>query len=361
MLGTDGRKMSKNFGNYPDPKEVMSKFGGDGLRVYLLGSPIMKGEDVNFSYEGVPDAVRGFLLILWNSYKYFVDYANTFNWDCNSEDAKNAHQFLTVLDRWILSRLTELVLDLKKTYENYDTSTAVKLLKDFVVSDLSTWYIRRSRDRISGENEREKNTALSVLYGVLVTYSKLLAPIAPFISEEIYKNLTQDISVHLTSFPEGDETLYDKKLIEDMKKVRQIVEAGHGLRKEAAIKLRQPLAKITYLGTPQLEKELEELLAEELNVKFVEFKDSSKKQLQAELDTNITPELAEEGSVRDLIRQIQQLRKEQNLTLKDKTKIVVPDWPKAYEKVILQSTASVSIEKGPELIVSIVNEDYKAS
>lgn len=351
MLGTDGRKMSKNYNNYPDPKEVIKKYGGDGLRIYLLGSPIMKGEDVNFSNDGVPEAVRGFLLILWNCYKYFVDYANTFNFDCNSKEAKEAKENLSILDKWILARLTELVLDLKKNYENYDTSNVVKLLKEFVVNDLSTWYIRRSRDRISGEEERDRNTALSVLYGVLVTYSKLLAPIAPFIAEEIYKNLTFEESVHLTSFPEGDKTLFNEKLISDMSLVRKIAEAGHAKRKEAGIKLRQPLAASSYKLPDQLDKDLEQILAAELNVKAVEYKKSSKKEPEVTLDTRITRQLAQEGEARELIRQVQQLRKEQNLTLADKTSIEAPNWPKAYEGMILLGTSSVKISQGDELKV----------
>jgi len=203
-----------------------------------------------------------------------------------------------------------------------------------------------------------------------VTYSKLLAPIAPFISEEIYKNLTNDVSVHLTTFPEGDESLYDKKLIEDMRILREIVEVGHSLRKDAEIKLRQPLAKIIYTGVEQLSQELEELLASELNIKTVEYQNTSVskaflriskaflriEKLSVELDTKITPSLAEEGLARDLMRQIQQLRKEMNLTLADKTKIEAPSWPKDYEKVILRQTASVSIEIGDSLKVFKVNK-----
>lgn len=351
MLGTDGRKMSKNYNNYPDPKELMTKYGGDALRLYLLGSPIMKGEDVNFSNDGVPETTRGFLLILWNCYKYFVDYANTFHWNCDSKEVKEAKEFLTVLDQWILGRLTELVLDLRISYESFDTSTIVKLLREFIVNDLSTWYIRRSRDRISGENQKDRNTALSVLYGVLVTYSKLLAPIAPFIAEEIYKNLTSDESVHLTFFPEGDKSLLDKKLIENMQRVRKIVEVGHAQRKAASIKLRQPLASLTYSTIAKLEKDLEQLLAEELNVKKVEYKKSSSKEPVVELDTNITQGLKKEGVARDLIREIQQLRKEQNLTLADKTKVTAPSWPKDFEKQILVGTASIYIKKGEKLTV----------
>ena len=350
LLGTDGRKMSKNYGNYPDPKEIMQKYGGDGLRLYLLGSPVLRGEDMNFSNDGVPDTIRGFLLILWNCYKYFVDYANTFNFDPNSKEAKKAKENLNILDKWILARLNELNLDLVKNYEKYDTPTLVKLIKEFIVNDLSTWYIRRSRDRISSREDLEgRNTALTVLYEILVTLTKFLAPLAPFISEKIYRDLTDDNSVHLTYFPEAEKTLIDKELLEKMKKIRKIVEAGHAKRKDVNIKLRQPLSSITYSGE-KLSKDLEQLLAQELNVKNVKHTPSKNKD-KIVLDTKITKELAQEGEARDLIREIQELRKKQNMTLKDRTKIVAPSWPKAFEKQILNGTASVSITKGERLVI----------
>ena len=351
LLGTDGRKMSKNYGNFPDPKEVMTKHGGDALRLYLMGSPLMKGEDVNFSNDGVPEVARGFLLILWNSYKYFIDYANTFDFNPDAKEAKEAREHLNILDKWILARLTELNLDLKISFEKYDTSTIVKLLREFAVNDLSTWYIRRSRDRISGhQDEVGRNAALSILHEVLVNYSKLLAPMAPFIAEEMHKNLTKGASVHLASFPEGEESLLDKDLIQSMIILRQIVEMGHAKRKESAIKLRQPLASLKYSSEKQLSEDLEQILAEELNVKSVEYSKSSK-DLSVRLDTNITQELAEEGTARDLIREIQKLRKEVNMTLNDKSKIIASSWPKSFEKLILAGTASVSIEKGEKLEV----------
>ncbi len=361
MLGTDGRKMSKNYGNFPDPKEVMSQYGGDALRLYLLGSPIMKGEDVNFSNDGVPEVKRSFQLILWNCYKYFVDYANTYNFDCNSKEVKEARENLTILDKWILSTLTQLVIEVKSSFEKYDTSTVVKLLRDFIVNDLSTWYIRRSRDRISSsEKVAERNTALSVLFGVLVTYTKLLAPVAPFISEEMYRNLTGEESIHLTSFPEGDKSLLDTQLVEDMKMLRKIVEAAHAKRKEANIKLRQPLSKISYSGK-KLSKELEELMASELNVKKCEYIEDNKRRDMVILDIKITEELAQEGQARDLIREIQQLRKAQNLTLNDKTEIIAPSWPLKFESQILIGTSSVSITKGSELVLQKINEVSKSS
>lgn len=352
LLGTDGRKMSKNFGNYPDPKEVMQKYGGDAVRIYLLGSPVMKGEDINFSNDGVPEATRGFLLILWNSYKYFVDYALNFNWEPNLEEGD-----LSVLDKWILTKLTVLTIDLKKAYEEYDTPLLVKLLKEFVVNDLSTWYIRRNRDRISSnEDIKDRNTTLSVLFKILTTYSKLLAPVAPFIAEEIYKNLTGELSVHLMDFPVEDHKFLDETLISDMVLVRKITESAHAKRKEAGIRLRQPLAKIRYKLDKRLTKELEKILEEELNVKNVEYNKSSIKEPELDLDTKITQELKEEGEVRELIRQIQNLRKEKGLTLSKKINIKTSFLPKnnSLKDLILKQTNAEILKKGENLEIEII-------
>lgn len=349
LLGTDGRKMSKNYGNFPDPKMVMQKYGGDAVRIYLLGSPVMKGEDISFANDGVPEVVRGFLLILWNSYKYFVDYASIFGWSCEAPGGNAAKENLTVLDRWILARLTQLVQELNKAYEQYDTVTVVKSLREFVVNDFSTWYIRRNRDRVSNnENEVDRNACLSVMYGVLVGLTKLMAPLAPFISEEMYRNLTEDESVHLTDFPKGDATLLDKDLVHDMKLVREIVEHGHSVRKEEGIKLRQPLASVKYSAIKELSQELAQIVAEELNIKQVEF-DKKQENLLVALDLTITGELAKEGQARDLIRSIQQLRKEQNLTLKDKIEVSLPDWPEQFEEMIKKATNAVKLEKSDAL------------
>ncbi|MDO8429668.1 MAG: isoleucine--tRNA ligase [Candidatus Daviesbacteria bacterium] len=356
LLGTDGRKMSKNYGNYPDPKGLLEQYGGDALRVYLMGSPLMKGEDISFSNTGVPEVVRGFMLIFWNSYKYFVDYANTFNWSCD-DILKDTRDNLTVLDKWILSKLTKLVFDVEQAYEGYDTMKVVQLLKDFAVLDLSTWYIRRNRSRISSLEEVEsRNIALSVLYGVLVTYCKLLAPLAPFIAEEIYQNLTQDKSVHLTDFPTGDKSLLDLDLISDMEIVRNLTEIGHAQRKEANIKLRQPLAIFTYNTSKRLSKDLEQILAEELNVKEVEYKSSSNQQ-KGVINLEITPDLQAEGNARELIRQIQQLRKDQGLTLKDKIIVEAPNIPNdKFKNLILKQTSAKELRVGEILKIDIADE-----
>ncbi len=353
IAGSDGRKMSKSFGNYPDPKMLIDKYGGDALRLYLMSSPVMKGEDMNFSEEGLVENYR-VLLIFWNSYKFFVDYAQVFGWKCEDLDPQRLQTDLTVLDKWVLAKLTDLVIKLKQAFDDYDFAGVSTLLKSFIVDDFSTWYIRRSRDRVGLDSEvGDRDITLSVMYGVLVTLTKLMAPLTPFITEEIFQNLTGDVSVHLTDYPLGDKSLLNDSLIQDMKVVRQIVELGHSKRKEANIKLRQPLSRVVYTSTVKLSDQLEKIAKEELNVKNIEHKKGSDEKLSVELDTKITPLLESEGQARELIRQIQQMRKDKGLTLADKlAKIEVPDWPKDFEEMILKSTGAKAIEKAEGLSIT---------
>ncbi len=342
-----GEEMHKSKGNSIEFNEAANKIGADTMRwMYVTHNPEI---NLNFGYNVASDIRRRFFLILWNSYKFFIDYASTSNWDCDNTPA-DIKDKLTVLDRWILARLTQLVLLVNKKLESYDAVTASRAIEEFVVNDFSTWYIRRSRDRVGKEaNSDQRAACLSVMYGVLVTLTKLLAPFTPFMAEEIFKNLTGEESVHLQDYPLGDKSLLDEKLIQEMIQLRKIAEMGNAKRKDTGIKLRQPLAKVIYETKEPLSKEFEQLLGEELNIKQVEYKSSSSLEVNLELDTNITPKLKAEGEARDLIRQIQQLRKDQNLTLADKTKVETPSWPKDFEEQILKSTASESIVAGPEL------------
>lgn len=358
MAGNDGRKMSKSFGNYPDPKMILEKYGGDALRLYFMGSPIMKGEDMNVMEEGMSENYR-FLLTLWNCYKFFVDYGNLFNWSCELEGGNGDKSYLKVMDRWILSRLSELTLEMRKSMDIYDIVNAVRMLKEFLVEDYSTWYLRLNRGRVSNnDSETDRNAALSVMYGVLCTYIKLAAPVIPFITEEIYRNIAFDESIHLSTYPKGDASLIDEQLMKDMVLVRAIVERGHSLRKEANMKLRQPLQSVTYLLDRKLDEQLEQIIAEELNVKGVIYKEDKKVQIDetgsVELNTEITPELQKEGEARELLRQIQQLRKTEGLTLQDKIELTLPSWPEEFEEMIKKGVQATSITKGESLAIKKV-------
>lgn len=350
VMDEKGEEMHKSKGNAIDFNEAADKIGVDVMRwLYVSQNP---ENNLNFGYRVTDEIRRRFYLILWNSYKFFVDYAQLSDWN-----PETRRENLSVLDKWVLARLTVITLLVNNRLAKYDAAGSAKALEEFVVEDFSTWYIRRSRDRVGLDaNEADRNAALSVMHEVLVTISKLLTPFMPFISEAMFKNLVGKESVHLEEFPKGDSALLDKGLIEDMVRIRKIAEVAHAKRKEAGIKLRQPLASILYKLPERLDGQLEEILAKELNVKKVEYQKSSLQEPEVSLDTKITQVLKEEGEARDLIRQIQQLRKEQGLTLADKTKIIVPSWPRTFEKQILAGTASVSIEKGEQFAVFKLNE-----
>jgi isoleucyl-tRNA synthetase len=345
ILGTDGRKMSKNFKNYPDPKEMLQKYGGDALRLYLLGSPVMHGEDILISEEQYKQQVRGTMLILWNVYNFFVTYANLDAWHPKDQRPKTKDQ--NVLDEWILSLLNDLVLSVTKSLDKYDTVSAIDSMKNFV-SDFSTWYIRRSRDRVGpgAPTDADKNAFYETTYTVLVTVSKLFAPIAPFFPEAIYTNITTEESVHLADFPKSESHLINKKIEEEMKTTRKIVEIALSQRKESQLKVRHPLGKLTVSGIAALSDPLMQLIKDEVNIKEIIFDTKSKEEIKVVLDTTITPELKAEGEARDIVRMIQDERKKIGTKLDEKINVSLSDWPKEHEDYIKRNALINELNKG---------------
>ncbi len=317
ILAEDGTKMSKSKNNYPDPNLVIEKYGADALRFYLLTSPVVNGEDINFSERGVQEVNRKLSLILYNVWTFYRMY--------QPENLKTpvelAGSFSNVMDKWVLARLGETHSAVTKYMDEFDTVRAGKMVLEFI-NEVSTWYVRRNRDRIKQGNEESK-TALNVLGYVISETCKMLAPFMPFLSEFIYKNVTGKDSVHLEDW--SGVITYDANVLEDMKVVRELVETGMALRKELSLKVRQPLSEIEYhlKSNKILPKELETVLAEEMNVKAVSGRtDFSPKNGWAYKDTpsfkftlnlEITPELKKEGLARELERQVQDLRKKSGL------------------------------------------------
>jgi isoleucyl-tRNA synthetase len=355
VLGTDGRKMSKNFGNYPDPKLMIEKYGGDALRLYLMDSPVMHGEDVRISEEEYRNQIKNFLLTLWNSYNFFITYANLDEWkpDVKNFDVKD--NSLSVLDKWILSRLMETINDVTKSLDKYNTVLSIDSLKAFI-QDFSLWYIRRSRDRVgpTADNKLDKNSFYKTCYFVLLNFSKILAPFAPFVSEEIYRNLTKEESVHLTFWPDFDSKNVDSDLVNDMKLVREIVEKIHSERKSVNIPVRQPLNSVEVtVSKIKFPDSLLDILKKEVNVKNINLKKGS--DIKVILDTKLTPELIEESQARDLIRKIQTERKVQNLTLNDMVDVVSPWLPENKEilDTIKKKTFASNIKKGSFKVLKV--------
>ncbi len=360
ILGTDGRKMSKNLKNYPDPKEMIQKYGGDALRLYLLGSTIMKGEDLVISEEQYRNQVKSTMLILWNVYNFFVTYALIDNWDRSHLTGKSSEN---VLDKWILTLLERTKQDVTKSLDGYDTIATIEAYEEFI-TNLSTWYIRRSRDRVgpSANSEEDKKSFYETTYIVLTTITKLMAPITPFLSEEIYKNLTGEESVHLTDWPENQEidSVAKKEnsfLRTEMVIIRGLVEIAHAERKKLGIKLRQPLAKLTVsLPEPMLSKELTEVLSQEVNVKEVVYvKTKESVPVTVEFDTTLTPELTAEGEARDLVRKIQEERKLLGTTMDEKVNVSLESLPVGFEEYIKKNALVNEIEIGQAFTVSKIS------
>jgi len=311
VLAEDGKKMSKKLQNYPDPMEVVDRYGADALRLYLLSSPVMQAENLSFSEKGVDEVARKNIGRLNNVLAFYKLYE-----DGTVRDWKSGN----ILDRWILARLDQLIHESTKGYEAYQLDTATRPIAKFI-DDLSVWYLRRSRDRFKEEGE-DKKAALATLRYVLHTLARVTAPSMPFFAEHLFQAVREsedEESVHLAIWPEGRATANfirrllgrgseASQLIAAMEAARTVVTQALEARDAAKIKVRQPLASLFIPGNSNIIAELLSIVADEVNVKKVEKKGDA-----VTLDTNITRELQEEGFVRDTIREIQAYRKAQNL------------------------------------------------
>lgn len=352
VLDEFGKKMSKSRGNVIEPNEVINEFGADALRFYFY-TVNQPGEPKLFARAQVAETLRKNILILWNIYSFFVSYANTDKWKPAASRKDSNH----ILDRWIVSYLYELTDEVTTTLNNCDVFKAARALSAFI-NDLSTWYLRRSRKR------RDKQF-YATLYQVLVDLSKLLAPFTPFIAEEIYRNLTQGPSVHLADWPAISNEKQENKLLGDMEKTRKTVEIGHALRAAAILKVRQPLGRMTVIWNGQKPTaELIEIILDELNVKSFEGKPpeylkkvegfvfASQEGIEVGIDTNISRGLKLEGIAREIIRQVQQLRKSAKAKISDSIEIfydtAIIDFDEAVQKfgqIIKSETLAKEIAK----------------
>ncbi|MBU1682570.1 isoleucine--tRNA ligase [Patescibacteria group bacterium] len=401
VLAEDGQKMSKRLQNYPDPSHVMETYGADAMRFYLMNSPVVKADDMRFSEKGVSDVVRNFILPIWNAYSFFVTYANIDKWEPSRDtEAAIGQSRLPVssnkLDQWILQELNKLIVQETEWMGKYDLQKASNLIYKFV-DNLTNWYIRRSRRRFwKSEDDEDKGMAYATLYTVLTKLCQIIAPFMPFVSEEIYRNLTGEESVHLSKYPSSEGEDYNPRLQEEMFVAKTIVSLGLAARAKQKIKVRQPLAKVQIALGDQYDKstldDQIEIIKEELNIKEIEFienpgdlatviakpnaallgpkygkdvqniimtaksgkferlDDGNIKVLDYELtpeemeiaymgkegidieteagilvalDTKITPELMLEGGARDLVRQIQELRKAADYKVDDRIQIAL--------------------------------------
>ncbi len=279
VLASDGRKMSKSLRNYTDPVEAINKFGADALRLFLIHSPVVKADDLRYSDEGVRDVIKNIILPLWNSYSFYVTYANIDGVQPDGHLFDNKAPS-NPLDAWLLSITQKLIKDVTAGLEDYDLSGAVDPIVTFI-EELNNWYIRRSRRRFwKSENDSDKKEAYEALYIALKTFSQVACPFVPFITEEIWQNLKTSAdkeSVHLTDYPVYNEKWHNEELEFKMATVQKAVSMGRSLRNTFNLKNRQPLASVALVTRDVNEKrvlaEMEDSIREELNVKKVEFHD----------------------------------------------------------------------------------------
>lgn len=316
LMGTDGRKMSKSYGNYPDPRASIEKYGAEALRLYFMGSKIMAGEDLVMSEDDIREQSR-LLQTLHNSFKYFVTYANVHNYQFTDEQPE-----LTILDRWILLRLEEFTIEYAEALDTFDFARSTRAIRPFI-EDLSTWYIRRSRDRfVAGDP-----AALWTLYDVLLSFAKAVAPTLPFSAELIYRTLTTadaDNSVHLQDYPslQHDVLAENRDIIEKMADIRDIASVAHKIRADKGISLRQPLESLALHGFDQFEADDDflQILCQELNISSIVFDEVGGAYECVEqdgkkicLNVTINAALREEGEYRELLRAVQDARKKAGL------------------------------------------------
>jgi isoleucyl-tRNA synthetase len=334
ILAADGSKMSKSKGNYTDPLVLMHQFGADALRFYLMSSVVMSGEDLNFREEDVREAHNRVVAMLWNCYKFFELYQHEF------EGTINAQESTHVLDLWVRARLDQTTQKMTECFDALDTPGASKALRA-LIDDYSTWYVRRSRDRVKGDDAMDKQLTLAVQKHALLTIAKLAAPLMPFVAESVYAQAGgEKESVHLEEWPEV--RAYDEDLINDMEHVRELASRGLEARERAGIKVRQPLSLLTVKMLPKTPG-LATILAEEVNVK--EVRENASLEGEAQLDVTLNDKLREEGMLRDLMRRVQEWRKTQKLEITDR-----PDYTLvvsvAEEEVAKKYIAEIGKETG---------------
>lgn len=343
VLDSEGKKMSKHIGNVLDPWEVLDKYGADATRWFFFSS-VSIGTQYRVSMEILSHSLRGFIIPFWNVYNFFVTYANLDNWKPNKKRVE--YSSLLDLDKWILSRLSEVVNRVTAAMDKYDSFSSSRAIEEFCINDLSQWYIRRSRDRVgpSATDSLDKENFYFTAYEVLVTLCKLLAPFIPFTSDAIYKNLTKEMSVHLSDWPEGEYGI-DKELIVQMQNARKIVEMVHAQRKEKGIATRHPLSSLASVGPFDMGEGVSKLVRDEVNV--LEYVHKKGKQLDIELDTNTDrPELVNMGESRRIIREIQVARREMGANLLEKVDVTIPKWPVDFEDEIKRKALVRKISKG---------------
>jgi len=357
--------MHKSWGNMIEFGEGAERIGVDVMRwMYCRSNP---AENMLFGYKKADEVRRQFYLMLWNVYKFFVEYSNLDNFKFQLRF--NRSQILnfklknldSVLDQWIINRFVWLTKFVEKSLKSYNASSAALEIEKFV-SDLSTWYLRRSRNRIwvNSDCKNDKRDFYQTLYFILFNFSIIISPFMPFISEEIYTNLTSKESVHLSMWPDFADIKINESILLDMKLIREIVEVGHRVRKELSIKVRQPLSSIT-LYLPRDKKFIisenidhyQSLITEELNVKKIIIDEKEVTEFAVKYDTKLSSTLILEGKVREAIRTIQSQRKQLGIKQTQSITLTLPDEFSPFFDYITKKVLANKINSGTEIKIDL--------
>jgi isoleucyl-tRNA synthetase len=338
VLDVEGKKMSKSLGNIVEPMEMMETYGADAIRwyMYTINQP---GESKRFDEKMLSDMVKKNFGILMNVASFYEMFAGDIK--------RNTEVSTQVLDRWILARLNKLVQETTERLDEYVITETVRELGEFI-TDLSTWYVRRSRDRVKGENEQDKSDTITTLYECLHVFSRLTAPFAPFLAETLYQRVGgEKPSVHLEHWPEANQALIDDEVLTKMHEARMIVSRVLERRVESGVPVKQVLSSVTItLPSGEFAEAYRSLVADEVNVKEVKIQ---KGEMKAELDLTLTPELVREGMIREIIRKVNALRKQAGLTINNRIELYVTGSEevlqaiKEHEDVLLHSTLASTL------------------
>lgn len=334
---SDGKKMSKKLKNYTDPLALMDQYSADSFRMLLLSNPVVTGEDFNLKDKDVGDVARK-LGMVWNMFDFFTMYAEVDGWEfdptksfsLNPDDLKNS------LDKWIVSRVHQLAEEVSDGMETYELDRAVKPIFPFI-DDASNWYVRRSRRRFwKSEDDGDKADAYRTLHYVLMKLSVIIAPFAPFLSEELYQQLGGgNESVHLLDWPKNYTK--DERVLHEMATVREYVNQALSLRAAERVKIRQPLASVTVPSLGDVVN-FEDILKDELNVKAV----LHGKELN--LDFELTPALRREGYMREVVRHVQAARKDAGLKVDDRIQLTLKTNDNVLQEAISEHADTIKQE-----------------
>ncbi len=355
LAGNDGRKMSKSYGNYTDPNVLMDEYSADALRFLLLSSPVLAGEDFNLIDKDVQDVQRK-LAMIWNMYDFFTMYAEVDGWEWDGSLDDPLKELSNPLDRWVVSRLHQMQQHVTRHMDDYNLPEAMSEVLP-LLDDASNWYVRRSRRRFwrestvasgdggKSEDDSDKNDAYRTLHYVLVRLSQVLAPFTPFLAEELYQKLTGGESVHLLDWPKDGSI--DEAVLSDMAQTRVVIEQGLAARmfkteQESQVKVRQPLASLRYGGEQQLGAFYESIIADEVNVKEVIF--ASQVKTAVSVDKTINPELRREGLMREVIRAVQNARKQAGLNVDDRIVLQLHADEPELQTAIREHEATIAAE-----------------